>query len=103
MKGFPPQWCDWISSFVKGGSVGIRVNDDIGHYFETQKGLRQGDPLSPMLFNLVADMLVILIARAKEDGQVSGLIPYLVDGGASILQYVPTTRSFSWNTTLRKR
>ena len=35
MKGFPPLWCDWISSFVKGGSVGIRVNDDIGHYFQT--------------------------------------------------------------------
>jgi hypothetical protein len=63
--------------------VGIKVNDDIGHYFRTYKGLRQGDPLSPILFNLIADMLAILIARAKEDGQVDGLIPYLVDGGVS--------------------
>jgi hypothetical protein len=30
-------------------------------------------------------MLAILIARAKEDGQVDGLIPHLVDGGISIL------------------
>jgi hypothetical protein len=29
-----------------------------------------------------------MISRAKEDGQVSGLIPHLVDGGVSILQYV---------------
>jgi hypothetical protein len=29
MKGFPPLWCDWITRFVQGGSVGIRVNDDI--------------------------------------------------------------------------
>jgi hypothetical protein len=29
-------------------------------------------------------MLPILIARAKEDGQVEGLIPHLVDGGIDI-------------------
>jgi hypothetical protein len=70
MKGFDPKWCEWINNFISKGSVGIKVNDAIGHYFQTRKGLRQGDPLSPMLFNIVADMLAILIARAKEDGQV---------------------------------
>ena len=74
--------------------MGIRVNDDIGHYFQTLKGLRHGDPLSPVLFNIVADMLTILIARAKEDGQVGGLIPHLVDGGVSILQYADDTILF---------
>jgi hypothetical protein len=44
MKGFPPEWCNWIARFVQGGSVEIRVNDDIGHYFQTLNGLRQGDP-----------------------------------------------------------
>jgi hypothetical protein len=80
MKGFPVKWCDWVTKCIQGGSVGIKVNDDIGHYFQTLKGLRQGDPLSPMLFNIAADMLAILIARAKEDGQVGGLIPHLVEG-----------------------
>ena len=94
MKGFDPKWCDWVARFVQGGSIGIRVNDDIGHYFQTLKGLRQGDPLSPVLFNLVADMLAVLIARAKEDGQVGGLIPHLVDGGVSILQYADDTILF---------
>jgi hypothetical protein len=87
MKGFDSKWCNWIQEFVSRGSVGVKVNDDIGHYFQTYKGLRQGDPLSLILFNLVADMLAILIARAKEDGQVDGLIPHLVDGGISILHY----------------
>ena len=95
MKGFDPKWCDWVARFVQGGSVGIRVNDDTGHYFQTLKGLRQGDPLSPVLFNLVADMLAILIARAKEDGQLGSLIPHLVDGGVSILQMI---RFCLWNT-----
>jgi hypothetical protein len=74
------KWCKWIKEFISHGSVGIRVNNDIGHYFQMRKGLRQGDPLSPILFNIVSDMLAIMINRAKEDAKVSGLIPYLVDG-----------------------
>jgi hypothetical protein len=97
IKGFHPKWCEWVQSYIQKGSVGIRVNDDIGHYFQTKKGLRQGDPLSPILFNIVADMLAILIERAKEDGQVSGLIPHLVDGGLSILQYADDTILFLEN------
>ena len=73
MKGFDKKWCDLIQNFIMGGSVGVRVNDNIGHYFQTRKGLRQGDPLSPILFNIVADMLAVLISRAKEEGQVGGL------------------------------
>jgi hypothetical protein len=83
-----------IMQFVQGGSVGIKVNNDTGHYFQRRKGLRQGDPLPSMLFNIVTDMLAILIARAKEDGQVGGLIPHLVDGGVSILQYADDTILF---------
>jgi hypothetical protein len=40
-----------------------------------------------MLFNIVADLLAILIAQAKEYGQIRGILPHLVEGGVSILQY----------------
>jgi hypothetical protein len=63
MKGFQPKWITWVQSFISGGSVAINVNDDVGSYFKTKKGLRQGDPLSPLLFNIVADMLAILIKK----------------------------------------
>ena len=56
-----------------------------------KKGPRQGDPLSLILFNIVADMLAVMIGRAKEDGQFEGVIPHLVDGGLSILQYADDT------------
>jgi hypothetical protein len=94
MKGFSDEWRALIHSFVSGGSVAIKVNDYTGHYFQTKNGLRQGDPLSPMLFNIVADMLAIMIERAKIDGQIEGVIPHLVDGGLSILQYADDTILF---------
>ena len=66
MKGFSKTWCNWIKTL--GGNVGIKINDQMGSFFQTRKGLRQGYPLSPVLFNLVVDMLSILIARAKGNG-----------------------------------
>jgi hypothetical protein len=42
-------------------------------------------------------MLPTLINRAKEDGQISGLVPHLVDGGISILQYADDTILFMEN------
>jgi hypothetical protein len=42
--------------------------------------------MSPILFNIVVDMLAILIARAEEAGQIEGVIPHLVHDGLSILQ-----------------
>ena len=83
-----------MDSLVQKGSVGVKVNDYIGHYFQTHKGLRQGDSMSPLLFHIVADMLTILIGRAKESGQVGGLDRHLVDGGVSILQYADDTILF---------
>ena len=77
--------------------MGIKINDDMGSFFQTKKGLRQGDPLSPLLFNIVADMLAILVSRARENGQIEGVVPHLIDGGLSILQYADDTIIFLEN------
>jgi hypothetical protein len=65
LKGFSTKWIEWIKSFISGGSVAININDEIGPFFHTKKGLRQGDPQSPILFNIVADMHTVLIKRGK--------------------------------------
>jgi hypothetical protein len=74
-------------NFVLGGSIVIKVHNEIGKYVHTKKGLRQDDLLSPMLFNLVVDMLAIIIERVV-DGRIVGVIVHLIDGGLSILQYM---------------
>ena len=45
MKGFTIDWRAMIHSFIPGGSVAIKINDDVGHYFQTKKALRQGDSI----------------------------------------------------------
>ena len=50
--------------------------------------------MSPILFNIMVDMLSILIKRAKNDGQIKGVIPHLLEDGLSILQYANDTIIF---------
>jgi hypothetical protein len=59
-----------------------------------KKGLQQGDPLFPLLFNIVVDMLAIFINRVKSEGHINGVVPNLVDNGLSILQYADDTIIF---------
>jgi hypothetical protein len=33
MKGFSAKWCQWIEKIVTGGSVCVKVNDELGHFF----------------------------------------------------------------------
>jgi hypothetical protein len=41
-KGLPTTWMDLIMKTVTSGKVRINVNGDIGAYFSTHQGLRQG-------------------------------------------------------------
>lgn len=71
MKGFNPAWRQRVQTMVQGGSVGVKVNNDIDHFFQTQKGLLQGDPMSYILSNIMADMLAILILRGTDAASVT--------------------------------
>jgi hypothetical protein len=55
-RGFGSRWIGWILKLVNGGSISIKVNEEVSPYFKLGKGLRQGDPLSPLLVNLVIDV-----------------------------------------------
>jgi hypothetical protein len=91
---FSDEWRALINTFVSGGSVANNIQDDFGLYFQTLKDLRQGDPLSPMIFNIVDDMIPIMIKHAKINGLIEGVVPHLLDGVLSILQYADNTILF---------
>jgi hypothetical protein len=90
MKDFPNIWNDMVMKVVKGRKVEITVNNENGPYFSTYQGLRQGNPLSPILFDLITDVLAIMINRAIEQGLITSLASKNSEG-VSILQYADDT------------
>jgi hypothetical protein len=59
--GFGQIWCDIISRLLATSSTQILLNGIPISFIAHQKGLREGDPLSPMLFILVMDILSLLV------------------------------------------
>lgn len=76
---------------MRGSRAAIKVNDQVGPYFPTHKGVGQGDPIAPLLFDIVVDGLAMMIKQAQQQGLISGLAPHLVDGGLALLQYADDT------------
>jgi hypothetical protein len=60
-------------------------------YFRTYQGLRQGDPLSSILFNLVADVLASLMRKTIKKDKIKGLMTHLIEDGITHIQYVDDT------------
>ena len=75
--GFGPTWVSIISNLLRSASTQIILNGIPGESIFHQRGLRQGDPLSPMLFILVMDVLNSLFIKAESEGL---LLPLLSTG-----------------------
>jgi len=50
-------------------------------FIKPGKGLRQGDPLSSLLFNLVAEVFSRMLMKAARRGLITGRLPQVIEGG----------------------
>jgi hypothetical protein len=64
--GFVHRWVDWIMACVTSVRYQVKFNGTLLDSFSPSRGLRQGDPLSPFLFLLVADGLSTLLQSEVE-------------------------------------
>jgi hypothetical protein len=84
-KGFEPAYVHRILQLVRGGQTVISINGEVGPYFRNKRGVRQGDPISPLLFDFVADALDVILSKARVAGHIEGVVPHLIPGGVSHL------------------
>ena len=74
--GFGPQFCAWVRTFYKGASMQILLNGRLTTPIPLKRGVRQGDPLSPLLYVLCVEVLASLIRSS------SGIEGFLLPGAS---------------------
>ncbi|RVW93866.1 Transposon TX1 uncharacterized 149 kDa protein [Vitis vinifera] len=94
-KGFSPRWRKWMSGCLSSVSFAILVNGSAKGWVKASRGLRQGDPLSPFLFTLVADVLSKMLMRAEERNMLEGFRVGRNRTRVSHLQFADDTIFFS--------
>ena len=70
--GFGVKWCKWIRTCISTVQFSVLINGSPNNFFGSSRGLRQGDPLSPMLFFIVMEVLSRMLRRVEEVGLIRG-------------------------------
>ncbi len=83
----------WIEQCICNAKVAALVNGTATKWIKTTRGLRQGDPLSPYMFLLVAEALARMTERAAGNGLLQGIGPDCMSK-VSLIQYADDTFFF---------
>jgi len=55
--GFCDKFCNWINSILNSARLSVSINGKLHGFFSCSRGVRKGDPLSPLLFCLAEEVI----------------------------------------------
>lgn len=71
--GFDRVWTRWVMTCVRTMSYSILLNCQAHAFIKPERGIRQGDPLSPFLFILCTEALINVLNVAEKKGKLHGI------------------------------
>ncbi|WMV55675.1 hypothetical protein MTR67_049060 [Solanum verrucosum] len=86
--GFGNKWINWINFCISTVKFSLIINGSPEGFFQSQRGLRQGDPMSPFLFILAMEGLNFMIRRARENGWIRGFCANRTMGNAMEISHL---------------
>lgn len=93
-NGFSSTWIQWCKSLVEPAKIAILVNGRPSRWIKCRRGVRQGDPLSPYLFILLADVLARSMKKAVRSGLLSTIAGEVFHEPPQLIQYADDTILF---------
>ncbi|CAL1376979.1 unnamed protein product [Linum trigynum] len=71
--GFDSMWKGWIQECPRSTTFSVLMNGTLSGFFSPLRGLRQGDPLSPLLFVICTEGFAALLRKSISDGKLEGV------------------------------